>query len=343
MIQFKEGNYPYTVSSSVMNEVYEDLRTPIKIGAVCKFDEVFTDSPSVYYSGNKWYMMYLTISKKCAASGYSTWVSESEDLIHWSSPREVLRRNDLNHWDSKQIAGYLGLADIEWDGSNIPRKINGEYMVSYLGGNADGYEPAPLYMGLSFTKDITNPDDYRRISKPILSPYDEDSRDGEKRMLFRSFIFEDTVGITDFKYVMVYNAKDPEYIERIFLAVSDDAVTWQRYGDRAILDGTLENSNNKIVADAQILRKGNLYIMVYFVLNYGEKAYSTFACSYDLVHWTQWNGEPLIKPELDWENEHAHKSWIVRHNGVTYNYYCAVNSNNERFIALAVSENLDAT
>lgn len=88
MIQFKQGNYPYTVSSSVMNEVYEDLRTPIKIGAVCKFDEVFTDSPSVYYSGNKWYMMYLTISKKCAASGYSTWVSESEDLIHWSSPRE---------------------------------------------------------------------------------------------------------------------------------------------------------------------------------------------------------------------------------------------------------------
>lgn len=338
MIQFKENVFPHTVPEAVMREVYEDLKTPIKLGAVCKFDEVFTDSPSVYFDGKKWHMIFLTISKECAASGYNTWVSESDDLVHWTSPIEVLSRNEENHWDSKQIAGYLGLADIDWNGKNIPSKMDDEYVVSYLGGNADGYEPAPLYMGISFTKDISNPAYYRRISKPVLSPDDEDCRAGEKRMLFRSFIFEDRDGITDYPYVMVYNAKDPEMIERIFLAVSNDMVHWNRYGDDAVLDGTLTNKNNKIVADAQIIRKGNLYIMVYFVLNYGEKAYSTFACSYDLVHWTQWDGDPLIRPEYDWENEHAHKSWIVRHNGITYNYYCAVNSNNERFIALAVSK-----
>lgn len=339
MIPFKENNLPKTVTDEVMKSIYEDLKTPIKLGAVCKFDEVFTDSPSVWYDGEKWRMMYLTISKECAASGYSTCISESKDLIHWSSKKEVLSRNGADNWDSKQIAGYLGLPDIEWEGSNIPSKINGEYLVSYLGGNADGYEPAPLYMGISFTRDLDDPEAYRRASKPILSPYDEDCRDGEKRMLFRSFIFEDTAGITGYKYAMVYNAKDNEYIERIFLAVSNDAVNWQRYGGSAVLDGTIDNKNNKIVADAQIIRKGDLYIMVYFAFDYGEKAYSTFACSYDLVNWTRWKGEPLVKSEYDWENEHAHKSWIVRHNGVTYNYYCAVNDNNERFIALAVSEN----
>ena len=40
----------------------------------------------------------------------------------------------------------------------------------------------------------------------------------------------------------------------------------------------------------------------------------------------------------DWENIHAHKTWFIRHNGVNYHYYCAVNSENERFIALATSE-----
>lgn len=338
MIPFKENAFPRSVPEPVMLKVYEELKTPIKLGAVCKSQEVFTDSPSVYFEGGKWHMMYLTISKECAASGYSTWICESDDLIHWSCPREVLSRSGENRWDSKQIAGYLGLPDINWNGSNIPGRLNGEYVVSYLGGNADGYEPNPLYMGLAFTKELNSPSAYRRLPEPILSPHDADCREGEKRALFRSFIFEDTGGITGFPYVMVYNAKDLAYQERIFLAVSEDAVNWRRYGDRAVLDRTLENSNNKIAADAQIIRRGDLYIMIYFALDYGEKAYSTFACSYDLVHWTSWYGEPLIKSEFPWEDEHAHKSWIVRHNGITYNYYCAVNSRQERFIALAVSE-----
>ena len=55
-----------------------------------------------------------------------------------------------------------------------------------------------------------------------------------------------------------------------------------------------------------------------------------------------WNGEPLIKSEFDWENKFAHKSSVVKHNGVIYHYYCAVNDKGERFIALATSENIDA-
>jgi len=62
------------------------------------------------------------------------------------------------------------------------------------------------------------------------------------------------------------------------------------------------------------------------------------ACSKNLVDWTVWDGEPLIRPEFAWENVHAHKPWVIKHDGRVYHFYCAVNNKNERYIALAVSE-----
>ena len=338
MIPFRESGLPATVPETVMAAQYAALRTPVKHGAMCRFEDTLTDSPSVWYQDGRWYMMYLRISKECAASGYTTWVSVSEDLLHWTPLGEVMSRTDAERWDARQVAGYLGLADMRWDGTNTPGTVDGQYVVTYLGGNADGYEPTPLYMGEALTADLTDPGAYRRLAEPILSPYDADCRPGERRALYRSFVFADTDRITGYPYGMVYNAKAEDYKERIFLAVSEDARHWQRYGDRPVLDGTAENPHNKIVADAQLLRRGELYLMVYFSYEPDKPAYSTFAASYDLVHWTPWRGEPLIAAQEPWEDEHAHKSWIVVHNGCVYNYYCAVNSKGERFIALATPE-----
>ena len=78
--------------------------------------------------------------------------------------------------------------------------------------------------------------------------------------------------------------------------------------------------------------------MLFFRYRDGEPAFNTFACSRDLINWTHWNGEPLIKSEYEWENVHAHKPWFVRNNGKNYHFYCAVNDKNEQFIALATSE-----
>ena len=78
--------------------------------------------------------------------------------------------------------------------------------------------------------------------------------------------------------------------------------------------------------------------MLFFRCRDGEPAFNTFACSRDLVNWTHWNGEPLIKSEYEWENIHALKTWFVRSNEKNYHFYCAVNDKNERFIALATSE-----
>ena len=195
-------------------------------------------------------------------------------------------------------------------------------------------------MGLSKTEDLLNPLAYVRNSSPLFSPDDLDCREAEKLAIYRSLIFKDINEVTGFPYVMIYNAKARDYKERILLAVSEDGEKWERYGEKPVFDGTVSNASNKISADAQIICMDDLYVMVYFSMDYDKSAYSTFACSYDLVHWTEWKGEPLIHSEYDWEDCQAHKSWIICNNGITYNYYCAVNSKNERFIALACSEEL---
>ena len=77
--------------------------------------------------------------------------------------------------------------------------------------------------------------------------------------------------------------------------------------------------------------------MLYFIYEPGIGAYNTFAVSDDLINWTKWDGNPLVKSELEWENVFAHRQWVIKENNVVYHYYCAVNRK-ERFIALATSQ-----
>ncbi len=340
MVPFNENrkNKNREVTMTDMESIYEKIKTPYKHGAVIKIDEYFTDSPSVFYKDGLWYMYYITISKDVKVSGYETHLAKSEDLFTWENVGTVLKRNEFNNWDSKQIAGYVAFQDIEFGNTNEMKKINGRYYISYLAGNSDGYEPDPLYMGLSYTYNPIEPDSYIRLTSPILRPDDMDSRINEKRTLYKSYIFEDIENCTAYKYVNAYNAKNEEDKERIYLAVSNDAENWERYGDTPIIDDVSEYTYAKISGDPQIVKIGDLYVMFYFRYDEGIGAYNTFACSYDLVKWTKWKGEHLIKSEYEWENVYAHKSWVIKHNDVVYHFYCAVNNNNERFIALAASK-----
>lgn len=52
-------------------------------------------------------------------------------------------------------------------------------------------------------------------------------------------------------------------------------------------------------------------VMFYFRFEAGKGAYDTFAVSDDLIHWTKWEGEPLVFCEYEWENVHAHKPWVI--------------------------------
>lgn len=74
--------------------------------------------------------------------------------------------------------------------------------------------------------------------------------------------------------------------------------------------------------------------------NHNKGAWNTFACSYDLINWTDWSGEYLVQSSEDYDSRYAHKSCVIKHDGVVYHFYCSVDKNNRRGIALATSKDL---
>ena len=79
--------------------------------------------------------------------------------------------------------------------------------------------------------------------------------------------------------------------------------------------------------------------MFYFGAGWKPKAFDTFACSYNLVHWTKWDGPHLMEPSEPWDDVYAHKPWMICHEDIVYHFYCAV-GNQGRVIALATSKDL---
>ena len=324
------------ISKEKMQEIYEQIKTPCKVGAVIKEDDYLTDSPTVFKFNNKWYMYYIMINKDTKSSGYETHFASSDNLIDWCYEGKVFERSDDDSWDSKQIAGYVAFLDNNFGGSNEVQSVGGKYYISYLGGNLNGYETDPLSMGLAYSDSPVNK--FTKFEKPIMSPHDADAREFETITLYKSNMFIDECETLGHKYINAYNAKAPDGKERIYLAVSDDAEHWVRYLKAPIIDETKKIKDLCISGDPQIVKIDDLYVMFFFRYIRGKGGCNTFACSYNLVDWTTWEGEPLVKSECEWENVLAHKSWVIKHNGVVYHYYCAVNDKGERFIALATSE-----
>ena len=248
MIPFRKNDLQ-CVTDAEMMEIYEKIKTPVKHGAVIKWENDFTDSPTVFQKDGVFYMYFIAISKDTKVSGYETHLASSTDLLHWNYLGPIFRRNDLNHWDSKQCAGYAAFKDIAFDGTNALEPVNDRYYITYLAGNSDGYEPDPLFMGQAFTADPTNPDAFTRFDEPILRPDDDDARDMETKTLYKSCLFRDVLGVTGYPYVNIYNGKSQNHTERIFLAVSEDGEHWERYGDRAVLDMTLIDPGTRIAGD----------------------------------------------------------------------------------------------
>lgn len=324
------------ISSKKMNDIYNLIKTPYKYGAVIKDEEYLTDSPSIFRYNGIWYMYFIKIHKNVNISGYETHFASSENLIDWKYEGKLFERLDNNSWDSKQIAGYAAFVDINFGASNEIKPVNNKYYIAYLGGNLNGYETDPLSMGLAYSK--TPISKFTRFENPIMTPSDNDAREFETLTLYKSNMFVDDAMVTGHKYVNAYNAKPLDNKERIYLAVSDDGERWSRYLEKPIIDETKTIDNLLISGDPQIVKIDNYYVMFFFRSIENGGAYNTFAVSDNLVDWTIWDGEPLIKPEFDWENVYAHKSCVVKHEGIVYHYYCAVNDKGERFIALATSE-----
>jgi predicted GH43/DUF377 family glycosyl hydrolase len=183
---------------------------------------------------------------------------------------------------------------------------------------------------------------WQRAAKPSLSVDDPDARATERTRLFKSYIFHDSAKTLGAPFVMFYNAHSQRDSERIFAAVSDDMRTWRRYGASHLLANEPPAGSNRTVisGDPQIVRIGKLWVMFYFGAFWKPGAFDTFAASHDLIYWTKWDGADLISASEPWDSQYAHKPWVLKHKGVVYHYYCAVDKAGNRQIALATSRRM---
>lgn len=336
---------PKTVPDSVMQRVYEQVKTPYKYGLVVAPADngKKLDCPTVFRKGSTWYMSYVIFDGR----GYETWLSESKDLLHWTTKGRLMSLSqDTTVWDAHQRAGYPALQDMQWGGSYQWQPYNKKYWMSYFGGNARGYEAGLLSIGMAYSsKDPVKQPEFQRVAQPVLTSKDADVRWWENKKQFKSSVIWDKKKLTGYPFVMYYNAngdtaidnKKTRWFERIGMAVSNDMVHWKRYQTEPVMHHPVG-----ITGDAVIQQMGDLYVMFYFGAFWQDRkaAFNRFACSYDLVNWTDWQGDNLIEPSKPFDEKWAHKSFVVKHNGVVYHFYCGVNNKDQRGIAVATSKDL---
>jgi predicted GH43/DUF377 family glycosyl hydrolase len=320
------------VTAAVMARVYDEVKTPFKYGVILRGeggDPV--DCPSVFRHDGRWYMMYICMNKV----GYETHLAASDDLRAWTPLGKVLPFR-AGTWDAVQAAGFVALQDTAWGGSHRLGTFDDRYWLTYCGGALKGYETDPLSIGLAWTKTPERPASWARLDRPVLTGDQPDARGFEKLTLYKSHVIRDPDRSLGHPFVMFYNAKTQSGYERIGMAVSDDMRTWTRYGREPVID-----NGRGISGDPQVVRIGDVWVMFYFGAFWKPNAFDTFACSYDFVRWTKWEGPHLVEPSEPWDKQFAHKPWLVKHDGVVYHYYCAVGDQG-RVIALATSKDLRA-
>jgi predicted GH43/DUF377 family glycosyl hydrolase len=334
-----------TVPGPVMQQIYEQVKTTHKYGLVVVpvDNDKKLDCPTVFRKGDTWYMTYVIFDGR----GYETWLSESRDLLHWTTKGRLMSFSaDTTLWDANQKAGYIALQDLKWGGSYQWQPYNKKYWMSYFGGRERGYEAGLLSLGMAYTtNDPSKPHELQRLQQPILTSKDKDVRWWENKKQFKSSVIWDKQKVTGYPFVMYYNAngdtavdnKKTRWYERIGMAVSDDMIHWKRFQAEPVM-----HHPAGITGDAVIQQIGNVYVMFYFGAFWHDRkgAFNRFACSYDLVHWTDWQGDNLIESSTPYDERFAHKSFVVKHNGVVYHFYCAVNNKDQRGIAVATSKDM---
>lgn len=338
----EKSTFSKEVSFEKMKAIYEEVKTPYKYGLIMVPDSsnFKMDCPTIIRKDDKWVMSYIVFDGR----GYETWMAESDDLLHWETKGKIMQFSDTTDWDSNQKAGYLSLIDYEWGEEPTLNQYDGKYWMSYFGGNSRGYESGLLSISMAYTKqDPATVHDWKRLDQPVLTSNDEDARWYDNSTMYKNFVIEDEEKLTGYQFVMYYNARGDSIhpgqgAERISMAVSDDMVNWKRFGNEPLV-----NHHKGISGDAVIQKIDDVYVMFFFRANWPNGktvVYNSFCCSYDLMNWTEWTGPHLIEPSEPYDNMFAHKAYVIKHDGVVYHFYNAVDKLGNRGIALATSKDL---
>ncbi len=328
------------ITDDVMQEIYNEIKTPHKYGLVMvpSNNSYKIDCPSIFRKDDKWYMTYLIFEGR----GYETWLAKSDNLLDWEHLGKVMSfSKDSTEWDVNQKAGYIALQDPTWGGSYEWKPYDNKYWMSYFGGNSTGYEAGILSMGMAFSEQLpTSPNEFNRLPEPVLTPNDSLAKWWDNSTMYKSSVIRDEARETGHEFVMYYNARGDSInpgrgAERIAMAVSNDMKNWKRFGNQPLI-----NHHKGISGDAYIQRINDTWVMFYFGAFWKPGAFNRFAVSNDLMHWKDWEGEDLIQSSEPYDDLFAHKSFVVKNEGIVYHFYCAVNKKGQRGIALATSKDI---
>jgi predicted GH43/DUF377 family glycosyl hydrolase len=245
-----------------------------------------------------WYMSYLVFDGR----GYETWLAKSKDLLNWETLGRMMSfSSDTTQWDANQKAGYVALIDTKWGGTYVPMNYDNKYWMSCFGGREKGYEAGLLSLGMAYTsKDISTPHEWNRLPNPILTSHDKNARWWENKKQYKSTVIYDKNKTIGYPFVMYYNAngdsaidnKKTRWFERIGMAASNDMVHWKRFKGEPVVHHPVGNGSRDIQKNRRHL------VMFYFGAFWQDRkgAFNRFACSCDLINWTDWTGDNLVEP-----------------------------------------------
>ena len=240
---------------------------------------------------------------------------------------------------SKSAGRYLTDSDDEW---SIALMAFSEAVQSYEGGKGSFRGFAAIVIKRRVLDYLRSQSRFDELA--VTPDAFDDSLDEDTALVVELRVQQRISGEEDFPFVMYYNAggMDDSHPkgERIGIALSKDMRRWHRYNGNPVF---AHDSDGTITGDAQIVRMDDVWVMFYFsAFNPTREynAFNTFAASRDLIHWQDWTGPDLIIPSKPYDEMFAHKSYVVKHDGVVYHFYCAVNNAGQRGIAVATSRHM---
>ncbi len=223
---------------------------------------VNTDVPCVYQlpgQTDKWYMSFIAFNGK----GYNSFVAESTDLVHWTSPRLAMGFGPPNEFDHGGcVIGAFLYESYDIKAPPLLKTRDGKYWTLYgCYPRQGGYELRPGYEGVAVSDDGL---EWRRAkNSPVLAVQDADCGTWEKDCIYQPWLVEHRDRFFNF-----YNAANGS-IEQTGLAFSTDLLHWMRYPANPVICNRPGGYDEKFASDPKVFRDGDHWTMFYFGVGRG--------------------------------------------------------------------------
>ena len=263
--------------------------------------------PKILFEDGIYKMWYTKLLSSASAE---IWYAESSDGINWSSnyDKPVIVAGNPGNWDDYSVC----IGDIIYE--------NGQYKM-YYNGFQDQYEK--WCIGFALSDDGIN---WEKNTTPILTPSDKEFQ-----------IIASSIIKVENKYYMYYSTRNYPYYS-ICLAISQDGLNWQKYGQNPILE-PLKNWEGSGILFPTVLLRNNKYEMVYMNCNQNIWAFGK-AISLDGISWIKSDTNPFFTAQEtfnNWSYKIAYPDY-VKINSEYRIYYTGYIGNDEGTVAVVMSE-----